>query len=431
MCICFYFPISTIVDYGNRLKYKTFTNGVKVSKGGKKMTMVSIIVPTYNERKNMRPLIERIYGSIKGMKHEIIVVDDNSQDGTARVVKELSRKYPVKLVVRKNERGLATAVLEGFKHAKGDVYAVIDADLQHPPETLVPLIYEACNGTDIAIGSRYARSDGKETFGDFKVHRKMMSKGANLLAKVLVPKVANVKDIQSGFFAMKKSVIQDVELKPTGYKILLEILAIGKYKVVKEVPYDFGQREYGESKLGAATIFDYLHHLLTLTVREKESKRFINFIATGVVGTAIGTGLLWYMTEMFGIFYIVSAAISKELGTIMTFALNERFVFKDRISPSMKTVKKTFSRLIKFNINRLAATVIVIAATALFTEVFGIHYVISNLIGICIAFPFNFFVSNGQIWKDANDGKENADNGKIGNAETVKIIDGSLVVSKN
>ncbi len=383
------------------------------------MEMVSVIVPTFNERKNMKPLIQRIDASIKGMKHEIIVVDDNSQDGTARVVKELSRKYPVRLIVRKNERGLATAVMEGFKNAKGDIYAVIDADLQHPPETLKPLIFEACNGTDIAIGSRYA--SGKETFGDFKVHRKIMSKGANLLAKVLVPKVANVKDIQSGFFAMKKSVIQDVELKPTGYKILLEILAIGNYKIVKEVPYDFGQREYGESKLGAATIFDYLHHLLTLTAREKESKRFVKFIATGVAGVAISTGLLWYMTEIFGIFYLISAAISKEIGTVASFVMNEKWVFPDRIAPSMKTSKKTFSRLVKFTINRLLATVIVIAVTGLLTEMFGVHYIISNLIGIAIAFPFNFIVSNGQIWK----------NDDVVDKKVSKVVDNDLLMTKN
>ena len=235
--------------------------------GGKSMQMVSVVVPTFNERKNMRPLIKRIHSSIKHMDYEIIVVDDNSQDGTGQAVRELSKKYPVRLIVRKKEKGLATAVLEGFKHANGDVFAVIDADLQHPPEKLAPLIYEACNGSDIAIGSRYV--GGEERFGNFRIHRKIMSKGANLLAKLLVPKVANVQDIQSGFFAMKKSVIQNVELKPTGYKILLEILAVGDYKVVKEVPYDFAQREHGKSKLGALIIFDYLHHLITLTSREK------------------------------------------------------------------------------------------------------------------------------------------------------------------
>ena len=367
------------------------------------MTMVSVIVPTFNERKNMRPLIKRIDMSIKDMKHEIIVVDDNSQDGTAQAVRELSKKYPVRLVVRKNEKGLATAVLEGFKQAKGDVYAVIDADLQHPPEALMPLIYEACNGNDIAIGSRYAGEQGKDTFGEFKLHRKVMSKGANMLAKVLVPKAANVKDIQSGFFAMKKSVIQGVELKPTGYKILLEILAMGNYKIVKEVSYDFGKREYGSSKLGATTIFNYIHHLISLTLREKESRRLVKFMATGLAGIDFSVGLLWFMTEIMGIFYLVSGVISKEVGIVFSFVLSEFWVFNDRVLPYMRTAKDSIKRLVKFNINRILSIFIVTACMAIFTEFFGLNYIISNLIGICIAFPFNYIVSNGHIWKHGDD----------------------------
>lgn len=361
------------------------------------MTMVSVIVPTFNERKNMRPLIKRIANSIKDVEHEIIVVDDNSQDGTGQIVRELSKKFPVRLIVRKNERGLATAVMEGFRQAKGDIFAVIDADLQHPPEKLKPLIYEACNGSDIAIGSRYA--NGQESFGNFRVHRKIMSKGANLLAKILIPRVANIKDIQSGFFAIKKDVIKDVELKPTGYKILLEILAVGNYKVVKEVQYDFAQREHGKSKLGATTIFDYLHHLIKLTLREKESKRFIKFMVTGFAGVVIGLGLLWFMTEKMGVFYLISAGVSKEFGILLAFAANEIWVFNDRISQSMKTAKHYISRLIKFNANRLLAIFIVIATMAVLTEMMGINYLISNLIGIGVAFPFNYIVSNRKIWQ--------------------------------
>lgn len=361
------------------------------------MVMVSVIVPTFNERKNIRPLIKRIDNSIKDMEHEIIIVDDNSQDGTGQAVRELSKKYPVRLFVRKNEKGLATAVMEGFKHAKGDVYAVIDADLQHPPEKLVPLIFEACNGSDIAIGSRYA--GGQESFGNFKVHRKMMSKGANMLARTLLPKVANIKDIQSGFFAMKKEVIQDVELKPTGYKILLEILAVGKYKTVKEVPYDFCQRTHGKSKLGALTIFDYLYHLTTLTFREKESRRLVKFLTTGVAGIIFTVALLWFMTEIIGIFYLISGLISKEIGIILAFVMSEFWVFNDRISSKMRTFRESTSRLIQFNINRILSIFIVTICMAIFTELFGLNYIMSNLIGIGVAFPFNYLVCNRQIWK--------------------------------
>ena len=356
------------------------------------MTKISVIVPTYNEVGNMYPLIERIDKSIKEFDHEIIVVDDNSPDGTAQVVKELSEKYPVKLVVRNNGKGLATAVVEGFKHATGDVYAVIDADLQHPPEKLVPLIWEVCNGTDVAIGSRYAEGAG---FGKFKLHRMIMSKGANTIAKVLLPRLANVNDIQSGFFAIKKDVIKGVELKPTGYKILLEILAMGDYKVVKEVPYQFSQRKYGDSKLGASTVFSYLKHVVMLTFREKESKRLMKFMLTGVAGIIVSVGMLWFLTEMMGIFYLTSGLVSKEAGTLLSFVANEFWVFNDRIK---FTWKESAKRCVQFNINRILSMFIVIAVMVILTEFAGIHYIISNLIGIVIAFPINYVMSNKWVW---------------------------------
>jgi len=352
---------------------------------------VSVIVPTYNEKGNIYPLIERIDNSVKAFDHEIIVVDDNSPDGTAQVVEGLSQKYPVKLIVRKNDKGLATAVVEGFKHAAGDIYAVMDADLQHPPEALASLIWETCNGSDIAIGSRYS-SGG---FGGFRIHRKIMSKGANMVAKALFPRLIGISDIQSGFFAIKKDVIKNTELKPTGYKILLEILIMGNYKVVKEVPYQFGKREYGYSKLGTGTIFDYLYHIATLTFREKESKRLMKFMVTGIAGIAISVGMLWFLTEIAGIFYIISGLISKEAGTLLSFAANEFWVFGDRIKASWKESAK---RCIQFNINRALSILVVIATMTILTEFLGVHYLISNLIGIGVAFPFNYVMSNKWIW---------------------------------
>lgn len=355
------------------------------------MTKVSVIVPTYNERGNMYNLISRIDNSVKEFDHEIIVVDDNSPDGTAQVVEKLSQKFPVKLIVRQNEKGLATAVVEGFKLATGDIYAVIDADLQHPPETLASLIWETCNGTDIAIGSRYSGGE----FGGFRLHRKIMSSGAKLVAKTLIPRLAMVNDVQSGFFAIKKDVIKNVELKPTGYKILLEILAMGDYKVVKEIPYKFGTRGYGDSKLGAGTIFSYLYHILTILTREKESKRVIKFIVTGIAGIAFSVGLLWLITDKGGVFYLISGLISKEVGTLFSFVANEFWVFNDRIIVSWKESAK---RCVQFNINRAASIFVVMITMAILTQFVGINYIISNLIGIVIAFPINYVASNKLIW---------------------------------
>ena len=244
---------------------------------------ISIIIPTYNEKDNIEILLGRIHENLKNFHYEVIIVDDDSPDRTAQKVQELSFKYPVKCIVRKNEKGLATAVVEGFKHAKGEIFVVMDSDLQHPPEKIKYLIEEINRGSDIAVGSRYVDKNG-DGFGEFSPTRKIISKSANILAKTLFSKLSKVDDIQSGFFALKKNVVQNIDLEPKGYKILLEILVIGNYKIVKEVPFVFEKRKNGQSKLKTRVIFDYLMHLISLFWKEKETNRVTKFISTGLAG---------------------------------------------------------------------------------------------------------------------------------------------------
>ncbi len=219
--------------------------------------MISIIVPTYNEKENIRKLIPIISRNLKNYRHEIILVDDNSQDGTARAAEELSKEYPVTVLKRKGKLGLASAILHGFRHAKGDFLGVIDADLQHPPEHVMDLSLSVMNGQDIAIGSRYTRGGKIRGWGIF---RSLVSRGAIILSAPLT----NVKDPMSGYFFLKRKVIEDIEFNTTGYKILLEILVKGSYDHVKEIPYSFKLRESGKSKLGIGEFGNYLKLLYHL-----------------------------------------------------------------------------------------------------------------------------------------------------------------------
>ena len=219
--------------------------------------MISVIVPTYNEKENIRKLVPAVHKILSGHEHELIVVDDNSPDGTAEVVEELSKDYPVRVLRRSGKLGLASAVLHGFKHAKGDFLGVIDADLQHPPECMEGFVCAVMNGHDIAVGSRYVNGGSLEGWSKF---RSLVSKGAILLSRPLT----DVKDPMSGFFFIKRNVIEGVSFCPTGYKILLEILAKGSYKNVKEVPYTFKVREHGKSKLDIWEFVNYLKLLYHL-----------------------------------------------------------------------------------------------------------------------------------------------------------------------
>jgi dolichol-phosphate mannosyltransferase len=222
--------------------------------------MLSVVVPTYNERENIPVLLDRLASALD-REYEVLVVDDDSPDETWRVAEQCAESHPVRAIHRTDRQGLATAVLDGIDAAGGDIVVVMDADLQHPPERVPALVAAVEDGADIAVGSRFVEGG---SVGDFGQVRYLVSKGADLLARTLFPAVRGIGDIQSGFFALRPAVVADADLQPTGYKILLEILVCCSYETVVEVGYEFGERNAGESKLGLDTVVDYLRHLWTL-----------------------------------------------------------------------------------------------------------------------------------------------------------------------
>ena len=217
--------------------------------------MLSLIIPTYNEAQNIKKLLEEIKNILDGKRFEIIIVDDNSPDGTAEIAREFINLLAIRVIKRK-KRGLATAVVRGFKEAKGDFIGVIDGDLSHPPAVLLDLLQKIKN-YDIAIASRFAEGGNVEKW---PINRKVLSKIAVFLTKPLT----KVKDPLSGYFIVKKEVIENANLQPAGYKILLEILAKGNYKNFVEIPYVFRNRLFGKSKLNLKEYFLYLIHILKL-----------------------------------------------------------------------------------------------------------------------------------------------------------------------
>ena len=181
---------------------------------------ISIILPTYNEANNIPLIVPRIYHVLKkgGFSAEILVVDDNSTDGTADIAKKLANEYPVIANVRKNERGLATAVMKGFELARGDVCVVMDADMSHPIEKIPEMIEPITRGQyDATIGSRYMAGGGCE---NWSIIRRIISRGAGVLARG----VTKASDPTSGFMAIRKEILDGVRLDPVGWKIVLETI---------------------------------------------------------------------------------------------------------------------------------------------------------------------------------------------------------------
>jgi len=213
--------------------------------------MVSIIIPTYNESKNLLELVERIHKCLS-VQYELIVVDDGSPDGTGLLAQKLVTEYPIKVIHRSGKLGLSSAVLEGFKLATGELICVMDADLSHPPE-IIPLLLLNLEqqGADIVIGSRFVKGGAIENWPQ---KRLIATSIAIFSVKLLTP----VKDPMSGFFLLKRDVIQNVKLIPRGFKILLEILVKGRYKKAVEIPIIFKDRIYGDSKVNPKVYLDFL-----------------------------------------------------------------------------------------------------------------------------------------------------------------------------
>jgi len=356
--------------------------------------LITVVIPTYNERDNVTPLVEKINSALSGYNHEILFIDDNSKDGTAQLISSLSAKYPVQAIVRLKERGLASAVVHGFKYAKGDIVAVMDADLQHPPQVLADLLKAVDAGADLVIASRYVKGGGCEGWG---LVRRIISKGAIFLAHLFLPQTRRISDPMSGFFMLRREVIDGADLRPTGYKILLEILMEGHYQKVTEVPYTFSVRERGESKLSARQQIDYLKHLYSLMRRKGELVRFLKFCLVGASGVGVNEGLLWLLKQFAGLPLWLSSAISIEASIISNYTLNDYFTFPDRRSQGGKSFLK---RLAKFNVVSLAGLGINMGILLLLTNQFGEeYYLLFNLCGIVIAFLWNYLVNSWWTWK--------------------------------
>ncbi|HZP17909.1 MAG TPA: polyprenol monophosphomannose synthase [Terriglobales bacterium] len=218
-----------------------------------------LVIPTLNEAGNIPTLIDRVQAALLSLPidYEILIVDDDSQDGTAEVVERYSeRDRRIRLLVRKGQRGLAGAVIHGWAHSDADLLGVMDADLQHPPETLPRLLDAMDKGADIAVASRYAT--GENCVGNWNKFRQLVSRVSTWITVPLQSKKGvRVKDPMSGFFIVRRDCVEGLDLQPYGFKILLEILVKGRIKNPVEVPFQFATRYSGKSKADLRVALHY------------------------------------------------------------------------------------------------------------------------------------------------------------------------------
>ena len=224
--------------------------------------MISIVVPTYKEVENLPHLTQAVSDAFAGREwdYEILFVDDDSRDGSEEVCAKLAETEPVRIEVRKGERGLATAVIHGIELSKGEIVVVMDADLSHPASAIPEMVERLQSGqSDFVLGSRYV--EGGTIHDDWTLFRKLNSVVPSLLARPL----CHLRDPMSGFFAIRRADMPDTgRLSPIGYKIALEIFVKGEFQHASEVPIHFSDRQYGESKLSLKEQLNFLRHVARL-----------------------------------------------------------------------------------------------------------------------------------------------------------------------
>ena len=359
----------------------------------------TIVLPTYNERENVCTLIRRLLELLSGKNFEIIVVDDNSPDGTANAVRSLNAPN-VRVVVRKGERGLASAILRGFSEAHFDTVVVMDADLQHPPEAILEMLEEA-KRADVVIGSRYVRGGSTEGWSFF---RKLVSKSLVFLTRLLLLKTRPVKDPLSGYFLVKKSVLRGAKLSSESCKLLVEILVRGKYKSVAEVPIRFSPRKSGKSKLGVKELVRFAKDLYRLALLERIHEYFFKFSLVGASGIPVYIGSLNAILYLAGANEAIPEQLAAagfaafEISVLWNFTWNEIWTFRDvRKAKGFKAVLK---RCLKYHAVTLVGGAISVSALVLLSLTFNLNHNIAALVGVFLAALWNFLASHSWAWFD-------------------------------
>jgi dolichol-phosphate mannosyltransferase len=356
---------------------------------------LSIIVPTFNEQDNVDELVRRIDACLAGINWEIVFVDDDSMDGTLKVLHDASRADPrVRYLQRIGRRGLASAVVEGILSTSAPYVAVMDADLQHDESILAKMLQRLeSSNCDIVIGSRYVESGGT---GDWSKQRRIISDVATRLTRLVLR--TTVSDPMSGFFMMKRDAFNGAvrRLSSMGYKILLDILVSAQRPlVVAEIPYVFRTRQHGESKLDSAVTWEFLMLLLDKTVGRIVPGRFVMFTLVGGLGVFVHMLVLALANRGLDVAFMTSQLAATVAAMTFNFFANNLLTYRDK---RLKGFWQLTRGLLSFYaVCGLGAVSNVGVATVLFREDYS--WWLSGLAGILVGAVWNYAASSMFTWR--------------------------------
>jgi dolichol-phosphate mannosyltransferase len=294
------------------------------------LPQVSVVVPTFNERDNVTVLYRRLAATLEGIQWEVVFVDDNSPDGTWEVVRGLARlDSRVRCIRRIGRRGLSGACIEGILAASAPYAAVIDADLQHDEAQLPKMVGLLQSGdAELVVGSRYIEGGSADSFNKQRA-------GASAFATEIARRVLQVeiKDPMSGFFMIRRDLFEQLapQLSTQGFKILLDIVATAKGKLrTVEIPYTFGSRQHGESKLDSMVALDFLGLVLAKFTGDVVSLRFLLFGMVGALGLIVHLVTLFIALEVFRAPFPEAQATGALVAMTSNFILNNFLTYRDQ-----------------------------------------------------------------------------------------------------
>lgn len=387
-----------------------------------KKTDLSIIIPTYNESKNILRLIESIRDNLlNNINTEIIVVDDNSPDNTGKIAENYIRSVlrersnsVVTVLHRKIKNGLISAILDGVKMSTGKNIIIMDADFSHPPEIIPKMIEEFFNSNcDLLIASRYVKGGSIEQWSR---KRRLLSSGATKIAQYGL-KIQN-KDPLSGYFMCKRSVIQNINFDSVGYKILLEILVKNNNLRITEIPYKFIDRKSGESKLHTGVILDYIRSVWRLyrygqklknsrgREENRKSVRFLSkmwrFYSVGACGATLNYVFSYLLTSgmLMKLYYLIGTVAGIAISIIFNFMLNKIWTFEDKDFSKNHFFKQLG---LYIGLNSVGA-VIQLSLVYFFVQSYNMAYPIALILAAAVASGGNFifnkkFTFGEKIWE--------------------------------
>jgi dolichol-phosphate mannosyltransferase len=367
----------------------------------------SLIIPTFNESQNIRDIVRilsELLDRIIPDDYELIVVDDNSPDRTWELACELIPSYPhLRVMRRKTERGLSTAVIRGWQAARGEILGVIDADLQHPPEILLQLWGEMTKGAELAVASRNVEGGG---VSEWSIVRRFLSRGAQILGLVILPEViGRLSDPMSGYFMVRRSAIVNKPLSPVGYKILIEVAARGQIRWISETGYVFRERVAGASKVTWKQYIEYIQHLVLLRLSLWPVARFLRFGLVGFSGVFVDMGIFYGLRTILGLALTRSAIFSSEIAIINNFLWNDLWTFGD-ISRKQQGFRKRFRRFLKFNLVCLAGLILNVLIVNFLFNIVHVNEYVAKPIAIAMVTFLNFWLNSKLSWRVTDTEKE-------------------------